>query len=103
MRLARLVERGGEVGDVRALGAAGALDRIEHRDRGVEVVEPRVDEGERDDLLAEDLADLAVAVAGGAEAGAGEDRVADEQEVALALVDLDADRRRRSRCRGTSP
>ena len=65
--------------------------------RGVEVVEARVDEGEADDLLAEDLADLAVAVAGGAEAGAGEDRVADEQEVALALVDLDRARRRRSR------
>ncbi len=64
------------------------LHGVEHRDRGVEVVEARVDERERHDLAAEDLADLAVAVAGRAEAGAGEDRVADEQEVALALVDL---------------
>ncbi len=40
---------------------------VEHGDRGVEVVEARVDEVQRDDLTAEDLADLAVAVAGGAE------------------------------------
>ncbi len=66
-----------------------ALHGVEHRERGVEVVEARVGQRERDDLATEDLADLAVAVAGRAEAGAGEDDVADEQEVALALVDLD--------------
>ncbi len=63
-----------------------ALHRVEHGDRGVEVVEARVDQVERDDLATEDLADLAVAVARGAETGAGQDHVADEQEVSLASL-----------------
>src|SRR5690606_12157979 len=89
-RAAGSVERAGKVGDVRALRTAvrDALDRVENGECGVEVVETGVGEVERDDFATEDLSDLAVAVAGRAEASAGKDRVTDEKEVTLALIDL---------------
>ena len=61
---------------------------VEHRERGVQVVVARVDQLERDDLAAGERGELAVRGGVGAEAGAGEDDVADDEHVALALVDL---------------
>jgi hypothetical protein len=62
--------------------------RVEHGDGGVEVVEARVHESQRDDLAVEDAGELLVRERVAAEAGAREDRPSDEEEVALALVDL---------------
>src|SRR3712207_7298471 len=61
--------------------------------RRVEVVEARVDQVQRDHRAAEVLLHLAVRPRVGAEAGAGQDQVADDEEVALPLVDRDRDRK----------
>ena len=60
----------------------------QHGQRGVEVVVVRADQVERDDRAAEQLLQLGVRGAVGAEAGAGQDQVADDEQVALALVGL---------------
>src|SRR2546423_1670330 len=72
-------ERLGQVGDP---GRAA-----EDGQRGVQVVEARVDQVERDDRAAEQLLRLGVRVQVGAEPGAGEQEALGQQQVALALVD----------------
>ena len=77
--LAGLVEGGRVPGDVGV---------VERREAGVQVVVAGVDQAQRDDLDAQDARGLGVRGHLGAEAGAGEHPVADDDEVALALVDV---------------
>jgi hypothetical protein len=60
---------------------------VEHAQRRVEVVEPRVDELERDHRPAEDLLRAGMRGVCRAEPRAGQQHVAGEEQVALALVD----------------
>ncbi len=85
---AALAERAGVVGDV-VVG--------QHGQRGVQVVVAGVDELQADDRQPEQLLHLGARARVGAEAGAREHPVADDEEVALALVDP---RRRRDRLQG---
>ena len=59
---------------------------VEHRERGVEVVEVRVDELERHHPAAEELLGLGVRRGGGAESGAGEHEAADAAVLGLNAV-----------------
>src|SRR5690606_22697422 len=84
LRATLLAEGRRKVGDV--LVPVRIRNRIEHGDRGVEVVEAGVDELEAHDLAPENAGDLIVAARVAAETITAKDDVTDEQEVALTLV-----------------
>jgi hypothetical protein len=60
----------------------------EDRQGGVQVVEARVDQLQRHHRDAEQLLHLAVRARVGAETGAGQHQITDDEEIALALVDV---------------
>jgi phage terminase large subunit-like protein len=68
------------------LRVVGDVVVAEHRQRGVQVVEARVDQRQADHRHPEQLLHLAVRGRVGAEPVAGEDALPDHEEVALALV-----------------
>ncbi|GAB3859001.1 hypothetical protein GCM10029963_59600 [Micromonospora andamanensis] len=61
---------------------------VEHGQRGVQVVEARVDELHGDHRVTEDLLELGVRGVRGAETGAGEQVITGQQDIALTLVDV---------------
>lgn len=68
------------------LGVVGDGGVVQDRQRGVEVVEARIHQLQRDHRDAEQLLRLSVGARVGAEAGARQDELSDYQEVSLALV-----------------